>query len=794
MFRDLLLVICGLLVAVPMGLQAQNREIRGVVLDPDGAAIAGVQVRLMETLTVTTSDVQGEFLFQGVSPGRYTLRASARDFEAEQVPVDVSADLTARTEIRLYRIRAAVTSIQVLGESVEALMETPGSLFIVSREELRGSYPMDANEVMRRVPGVVINEQSGPVATRLNVGIRGLNPDRSRAVLILEDGLPVTLAPYGEPETYYSPAIDRMERVEVVKGSGQVLYGPQTIGGVVNFISPDPPARTRAEFNLQGGQRGFFSGNGMVGGSSEDQKAGWLLNFLHKRGDGFRDFFFDIDDVQGKFTLKPSDRQTFAVRVGYYDENSNSTYLGLTTPMYQENPSQNPVPSDFLKVKRVSGSLGHTVALSPTTVWSSTLFGYSTTRDWARADFDRSPAAGRNYWAVFGDTSVPNGALFIRNTTLNRNRSFDVLGAQTGVSAVKQTGSVSHAIDAGIRYIGERMNDKNVIGAAFDARTGAIRDDEDRYGNALSAYFQDRIRLTPRLTISPGVRLEHYNYERHILVTRIDGVPSNVDRRSGDGVTKAIPGIGVAFQLAQPISLFAGVHRGFAPPRIKDAILVTGVPLELDAELSWNYEAGIRIQGHRAIQAEFTYFRLDFQNQIIPAAQSGGATTTLVNGGETLHQGLESSLRVDWAALFGSSYTIYTDIRHMYLGSAQFTRDALFLNNRLPYAPRNTFSFLLGVRHRRGLGFQLDSSYISSQFADNNETVLPSMDGTVGILPGYTLWNFNTDYSIQRERFQLRPYFTVKNVSDLVYIASRAPQGIQPGMFRQANIGLRISF
>ncbi|MCW5966604.1 MAG: TonB-dependent receptor, partial [Bryobacterales bacterium] len=536
--RCILICLLACLAGIsPLAVSAQTGgfSLAGSVTDPDGAAIAGATVLVLETSLVATTDAKGEFAFSALAAGRYTLRVTSRDFDNEQIPVEVGASGTSRSEIRLRQIRAAVASVEVVGEAVEAVLETPGSLFVVSRSELRNSHPMDANEVLRRVPGVVINDNSGPVATRLNIGIRGLNPDRSRSVLVLEDGLPVTLAPYGEPETYYSPSIDRMDRVEVVKGSGQVLYGPQTVGGVVNFITPDPPSSTRAELNLQGGQRGYFAGNGLIGGSSEDQRMGWLVNFLHKRGDGFRDFFFNIDDLQTKFVLKPTDRQTFSVRGGYYDENSNSTYLGLTTPMFLADPNQNPVPSDFLKVKRVSGSVGHTIAVSPTTVISSSLFGYSTVRDWARADFDRSPAVGRNYWAVFGDTSVPDGALYIRNSTLNRDRSFDVFGAQTGVSTIKQTGAVSHAIDAGIRYIGERMNDKNVVGGTFDARTGVIREDENRYGSAFSAFIQDRIRLTPRLTISPGIRLEHYNYDRHILVARVGGVPSNVDIRGGDG-------------------------------------------------------------------------------------------------------------------------------------------------------------------------------------------------------------------------------------------------------------------
>jgi Fe(3+) dicitrate transport protein len=194
------------------------------------------------------------------------------------------------------------------------------------------------------------------------------------------------------------------------------------------------------------------------------------------------------------------------------------------------------------------------------------------------------------------------------------------------------------------------------------------------------------------------------------------------------------------------------------------------------------------------VRGEITLFRLDFENQIIPAAQSGGATTTLVNGGETQHQGIETSLRVHWDELVDTPLIVYTDVRYTHLGTAKFTRNALFAGNRLPYAPDNTFGFLMGIRQRQGFGFQIDVSRIGDQFGDNNETLQSTADGTIGLLPAYSVWNLMVDYSIRRERFEVRPYFTVKNLTDELYIASRAPEGIQPGMFRQANFGLRFSF
>ena len=80
----------------------------------------------------------------------------------------------------------------------------------------------------------------------------------------------------------------------------------------------------------------------------------------------------------------------------------------------------------------------------------------------------------------------------------------------------------------------------------------------------------------------------------------------------------------------------------------------------------------------------------------------------------------------------------------------------------------------MGARQRRGFGVQLDASYIADQYGDNRETVPGSNDGTTGRLPSHTIWNLIVDYRIQRERYEISPYFTVKNLTDELYIASRA--------------------
>ena len=766
---------------------AETRVITGELTGTGGFPVAGATIEVIETGETTLTDRTGTYRLSAAPSGAFTVRVTSEHFE----PVEVQASAeTVDLPLALTEIKRMTATVEVIAGVESLRTAVPGSLHVISKEDLLATKPIDANEMLRRVPGINLREDSGPVAMRLNIGMRGLNPNRSRKVLVLEDGIPIALAPYGEPDMYYSPPIERMSQVEVLKGSGQIAHGPQTVGGIVNFVTPSPPAKFSGNVDLEGGQRGLFVGHATAGGSNRDQSLGWIASFLHKQGDGWRRFYYDIEDAQTKLTVKPNARNTVAIKVGVYDEISNSTYLGLTTPMYQADPNQNPVAADTLDVERRSGTLTHALTLRPNAILSSAAFAYSTTRYWGRQDFDRSDR-GRDYLGVAGDPSVAGGAIFLRDSAGNRNRAFDVFGVQSNYGLQHAHGQ----LDLGARYISERARDRRVNGSGFDARTGVIRDDERRYGRAFAGYVQNRFLVGSRVVLTPGVRFVRYNQERHITRKPVSGEPTNVDIRKDNGVTTAIPGLGLSVRATDSVTFFTGVHRGFAPPGTKVAITSSGENLDLDAELSWNYEAGVRLAGTKTISGEFTFFRMDFSNQIISAAESGGATTTVTNGGATLHQGFESSARVHWDKVADlPGWTLFTDVRHMYLPTAEFTNNELYGGNRLPYAPEQTFGVGIGAQHYGGFNFQFDLNAVADQFGDNRETVEATADGTIGRLPAYQVANVAIGYEVQGERWSFEPYFTIKNALDAIYISSRAPQGIQPGLFRQVNGGIRIGF
>ncbi len=128
------------------------------------------------------------------------------------------------------------SSVEVTAIVPDTLENVPGSTFLIDEETLDQAQPFTAREALRLSPGVHIVDEEA-FATRLNIGIRGLDPRRSARNHLLEDGMPFQLAPYSDPSNAYHPPIERVRRIEVLKGSGQIVYGPQT-------KARDPESRT----------------------------------------------------------------------------------------------------------------------------------------------------------------------------------------------------------------------------------------------------------------------------------------------------------------------------------------------------------------------------------------------------------------------------------------------------------------------------------------------------------------------------------------------------------------------
>ena len=693
------------------------------------------------------------------------------------------------TTIKMYDF----PQIDVIGRKPSLLLRIPGSADIIASTSLKHAQPLAGNEMFRQVTGVHVVDEEG-IGLRANIGIRGLDPDRSRTVLMMEDGVPIALAPYGEPEMYYTPAIDRMKTVEILKGSGSILFGPQTIGGVINFITADPPLVSTAGISLRGGTGGFASGQLSYGTTFDN--VGVQVALLHKRADKLGITRFTVNDLTAKVRFNLSDNSRLGFKLAAYDEVSNSTYIGITQTMYDRREYYTEVaPNDELGIRRYSASFTYDYFISDNSYIRTTAFGYTTTRNWLRQNFSRAPASGLT-GIVFGDTTVTNGAIFMRNSTGNRNRQFEVAGVEPRFYTSYNFASLKNELEGGFRFLYERAFEQRIDGRTAEARSGDLREDEIRTGYASSLFVQNRLFVSKNLTVTPGVRLENFSFSRDIF--RINYRDTSL--AANDALFTVVPGLGLNYNFSNEYSLFAGVHRGFAPPRVKDAITNGGEALNLDAELSWNYELGMRAAFFNLLAVELTGYMLDFSNQVIPVSESsGGSGTGFVNGGKTIHTGIEAGFKLDIGNIIKSSVGIMLStsatFSHSEYNADRFiTRNSETVSikgNKLPYSPNHFITSSINISAPFGIGLNISGTYIGKQYTDELNTTDASASGEIGMMPSYYVFDVTGRYEIESINSSI--YLSVKNLLDERYIASRRPQGIKVGLPRIITAGLEVT-
>ncbi|MCH8557219.1 MAG: TonB-dependent receptor [Balneolia bacterium] len=777
----------------------QTGQISGTVTSESGEPLIGVNILIENTSVGTATNINGEFHLEGLQSGSYTLRVSYVGYITSRRSVTVQAGQLSSMEIVLDRM-LDMPGITLIGQQPDRLERVPGSAAIVTEQQIQTVAPVSGHEVFRRVAGIHAVEEEG-LGLRANIGVRGLDPSKSRSVLMLEDGIPVALAPYGEPEMYYTPSMDRMSGIEVVKGSGSILFGPQTFGGVVNYITADPPPFPTTDIHLRGGEGGYFVGR--LGYGTTVGNTGIQATYLRRQGNEVGLLDFGLHDLTGKVKMVLSDRSVAGIKLGLYDEASNSTYVGLTQQMYDGGQFDftHLAPDDILNIRRYSVSFSHDFFINEDATLRTTAYGYTTTRNWSRQDFDTVFDPDREYVRIVGDESTPGGAIFFRDGTGNRNRQFEVLGVEPRFSLNYDLAGMNQELDAGVRLLYERAFEQRIDGDTQSPQSGVLRDDEIRTGYAFSAYLQNRFNLTSRFSVTPGLRMEYFDYERDIR--RLGNQPQDIV--STDTVTELIPGLGFNYRAFEGVAFYGGVNRGFGPPRVKDAISPLGISEELDAELSWNYELGTRARLTRGVDLELTGFYMDFSNQIIPVAEAAGGAgapgASLTNGGATEHLGLEATLNLDFQQMLSTQWGINLSTAATIV-RAEFSEDRFVQSggetvnvkgNTTPYAPEILVSSDLNIVAPFGLGLSLTGTYIGDQFGDVLNTTDGSLDGRSGQIPAYFVLDARASYELPMLS-QASVSLSAKNLLDERYIVSRRPQGIRVGLPRFISAGVDFSF
>ncbi|MBU1396324.1 MAG: TonB-dependent receptor, partial [Gammaproteobacteria bacterium] len=537
-------------------------------------------------------------------------------------PLCLALAVTAAISFSAHAAEIELPRIDVVGEDEQAIAKQPGSVAIVTREELELTQPLSVQDALKSVPGIVVREEEG-YGFIPNIGMRGLNPNRSQKLLVLEDGVPIAPGLFLANESYYSPRIERMQSIEVLKGAAGLRYGPTTIGGVVNYKTKDP--EQGAKVTAKVGTHGYRSIGLDAGGTAPSGEAIGGISLVKAEGDGFRHNGFDMTDLMIKGGMALGENQWIGVKFTRYDNEINTSYVGLRPNEYLNDPTKNPAPNDYFLTDRNSFDLNHEAQLGDGIKLNTLVYWSQLNRDYWRRDVAGRSADG----TTFVDCGIGSFCMS------GRNRAFEMMGVDSRLHVDHNGFGIRNEAEIGIRLHSDKLNNRTVRSRTDpNARSGELTGDDTQEAQGIAFYGQNRFILSERVAVTPGLRIETYDQSRKNELTGVSGESSN---------TEVMPGVGATWQLTPQAQLFAGAFKGFSPAMVATAISGAGVDQELDAERSTNFEIGVRGASGR-LSYEATAFHMDFANQIIPQSESGGVGATATNAGETLNQGLEGAL------------------------------------------------------------------------------------------------------------------------------------------------------
>lgn len=645
--------------------------------------------------------------------------------------------------------------IDVIGQDERELLKIPGAVKVVSKEEMQLLQPMSTEAALRLVPGIVIKpeEESGIVA---NIGLRGLSAADYK-LLILEDGVPVAPGSFTGNARYYNPRIQRMESIEVLKGAASLRYGPNTIGGVINYKTKQP--EEGVALTTQVGTFGYQEAMLEAGARANSGNAVGGINIVTAKSDGFQNKGYQMNDVMLKGGMALTDKQWLGVKYTHYENDANISYRGLLTADYLNRSRYNPAPDDYFLTKRDSFDVNHQWDISSDVKLNTLVYWSGMNRDYWRFD------------TVSGNERV-NGRWNYSDTVKGNNRAFDRKGIDTRLQFNHTSFGIENQAELGLRLSDESMDDVGITATRANPRTGTETKNVLQTASGAAVFAQNRFAINELFAVTPGVRVESYKQK-------------TLDRRNAanNGTTsnsEVMPGVGATFQIAKTAQLYGGLYKAFAPAQNADAIS-GGADQRLEAERSINYEFGVR-GSNKNTRYELTAFMMDFDNQVV---QSNSGGFVRANGGKTIHKGIEAALGADFAGGFS------LDGNLTYIPEAKFM-SGTFSGNRVTYTPEMVVNMILGYKQGAFKG-TLVASYVGAQFTDQSNTVALTESATgffTGKLDAYTLVDLNAHYTVDKN---LTLFGSVKNLTDTQYIASLR-QGIYAGVSRNLMVGIKYKF
>ena len=777
---------------------AQHTFSGKVISAETGEPIPNAEVWNKTESEVTVANENGDFEITDISSGTYEFAVFSYEYAILEKQITINGDL--EMEFSLSPLAESLSEVMITNRreqlfALRKLRKVEGTAIyagkkseVVVMDKVSGNLAANnAREIYSQVVGLNIYD-NGDAGLQLNIGGRGLDPNRTQNFNTRQNGYDISADVLGYPESYYTPPPEALREIQVVRGAASLQYGTQ-FGGLINFKFKEPPRDKKVELVSRqsvGSYNLFTSFNSLAGTIG---KFSYYTYYNYKSGEGFRpNSEYDSNNIFTHLAWDFNDRTKLSFEYTYLDYLAQQPG-GLTDAQFYENPDYSNRERNWFDVNWNLYVLKFEHSFSDKTDFSLNLFGLDASR--------KAVGFRENRVSQPDDLSAPRELLV---------DDFSNWGAEARLLTRYNLFDEESVLLVGSKYYDANNFQKQGPGTTStrpeftftnDQFPNYPRQSEYNFPNKNLAFFGENIfNLTNKLSITPGFRIEYINTKangsyKEIILDLANNPLINETREEEKDLERsfALLGVGASYNLDASNELYGNFSQNYRSVTFSDIRIVNPsfvVDPNISEERGFTSDFGIRGRLKNYLSYDASIFGLWYQDRIgeVLGVEDGFIVRKRGNIGDAFIYGVETF--ADW------------NIRNTFFEQAENYRLNLFVNTAFTNSEYtasgetnvegNQVEFIPYVNLKSGLNFGyadflagFQYTYLSKQYTDATnapQDINDNQRGIEGSIPAYGILDFSASYSFGKFKLESG----VNNLLDNSYFTRRATGYPGPGI------------
>lgn len=810
--RFLIHVLMLITLIISTNLIAQDSFfVSGQVLDQEsGDPIVGATLFIPNVEKGTATLENGHFKIENLSPGVYTVNLNSLSYQDTSYTIEITnqslsvdffmlSSVTNITTINVTDNRNQAPGIQRLRQvENNAIYASKKNELIQLAKLTVNKATNNSRQVYAKVSGLNIWESDG-AGIQLGIGGRGLSPSRNANFNTRQNGYDISADALGYPESYYTPPVQAIQRIEVVRGAASLQYGTQ-FGGMLNFKFKEGPINKKigVETMQTIGSFGLFSSFNSLGGTVG--KVNYYGFYQYKRSDGWRpNSGLEQHTAYLSATIKLSEK--FSIRPEY----THTQYLaqqpgGLTDAQFAEDPRQSNRSRNWFAVDWNLFALKLQLKATKKIRINSQFFGLIGGRDAignlgniTQIDFLENRDFLSDDFKNWGNET----RLFWQYTTFSQPSTLLVGGRYYQGLTLRRQGEGDATDQPNFTY----LNPENLEGSDFDLPSKNI-----------SFFAENVFNFSEKWSVTPGLRYESIQTEAEGYYTQITkDLAGNIisqERFEEDKNNQRqfiFFGIGSSYKLNERTEFYTNFSQNYRALNFNDIRVNVGslvVDENLKDEKGFNFDIGARGKIGKYFDYDLSGFYLSYQDRIgailkrVPNPVFNGETDKIIrfrtNVADADILGFESLLEWQVYDFFRPEskdfdLSIFTNISFTN-AIYQNSQETGIEGNKVELVPPFIFKTGLNLRWKK-LKVAYQYSYTAEHFSDATNAIFSPI-AIEGLIPAYAIMDLSFSYQWKSFRIETG----INNLSDQAYFTRRATgypgPGILPSNGRSFYLGV----